>query len=243
MTKFYNPLSKNISILIVEDETLLAMGMKCSLNEFGYKVSGIETTGENAINHIQNKEVDVILMDIHLKGPLDGIQVAKTIWDNHKIPIIFLTSYNDDETIKEAMQSEPYAYLIKPCRDYELKAAIETTINKHNCIYKKNSFSNKNENNILKLKDDLYFDKIKKLLYKKESLIKLTGNETKLIEILIRHKNEPVSFDKLSDFIYQDNYYDIARLRTLIYRFKLKIKSDMIENIFELGYMLKTNND
>ena len=129
MTKIPKLLTNNIKILIVEDEILLAMAMKSTLNEFGYLISGIETTGKNAIEHVKTEHPNLIFMDINLKGLMTGIEAAKYIWESYKIPIIFLTSYSDIKTIQEALSCEPYAYLIKPCRDEELIVSIETICN------------------------------------------------------------------------------------------------------------------
>lgn len=241
MTNFPNSFKNDTSVLIVEDEAVLAMGMEYSLEEFGYEVTGIETTADSAIKHVSLNNPDIILMDIKLKGTRTGIEAAKQIWSSYKIPVVFLTSFSDDKTIKEAMNSEPYGYLIKPCRDEELKVAIETALHKHNYFFKnKDSLSiNTVEKNIF-LAEGFIFNKGKKILYKDSLPVKLTGNETKLFDILTDYPNEPVSFDKINHYIWRDDYSDIGKLRTLIYRIKNKLKVNLIENVFELGYKLKT---
>lgn len=226
------------SILIVEDESILALGMECSLEEFGYEVSGIETTYHSAIDHARAYQPDLILMDINLKGEKTGIDAAKHIWKECKIPIVFLTSYSDDKTIKNAIECEPYAYLIKPCRDTELKATIETSLHKHNYFYKnKESLSNENT---FYLKENISFHRTKGVLQKDEKTIPLTKNELKLFELLSENINETVSFDKISDYIWREPLYDIAKLRALIYRIKKKVGKDIFENIYEYGYILRS---
>lgn len=245
MTKIPNLLEKDISILIVEDETILAMGMKCTLEQFEYEVNDIETTGSNAINSVKQNRPDLVIMDINLKGNMSGIEAANYIWKYYKTPIIFLTSYSDKKTIKDAMRSEPYAYLIKPCRDEELIATIETTMNKHNYFFKNRHQleSQKPITKILYFEDDLSFNKAKGVLYKKDLALKLTGNECKLLEVLSDFPGEPVSFDRISDYIWRDeSTNDISKLRTLIYRLKVKIGTNLVESIFELGYKLKLND-
>ena len=81
LTKIPKLLTNNIKILIVEDEILLAMAMKSTLNEFGYLISGIETTGKNAIEHVKTEHPNLIFMDINLKGLMTGIEAAKYIWE------------------------------------------------------------------------------------------------------------------------------------------------------------------
>lgn len=241
MTKFPNLYKNDTSILIVEDEAVLAMGMEYSLEEFGYEVTGIETTANGAIEHASKNRPDIILMDIKLKGKESGIDAARKIWSYNKIPVVFLTSFCDDKTIKNAMNCEPYAYLIKPCRDEELKVAIETALHKHNYFYKNKDSLEKDKNvkKFISCINDFYYDKGKNILYKRDEPVNLTGNEIKLFDILTDYPGEPISFERISSYIWRDNFAEIGKLRTLIYRIKNKVGENLIENIFELGYKLK----
>ena len=241
MTKIPN-LDQEVSILIVEDESLLALGIECTLEEFGYEVSGIESTALGAIEHVKNNPVDLILMDIKLKGELNGLDAAKSIWQQFKIPIIFLTSYSDNKTINQAMDSEPYGYLVKPCRDEELKAAVQTALHKHNYFYKNKDLVNNQTLNSshVKCEDGFSYDRVKSILYKGDHIINLTGKEIKLFEVLSEQAGEPVSFQRINDYIWRDEIEDLGRLRTLIYRIKVKTGVHLIESLFEMGYRLKT---
>lgn len=239
LSDFYNFDEKRV--LIVEDEAILALGMECSLEEFGYEVSGIETTANGAIEHVKDNKPDVILMDINLRGEASGIDAAKEIWNSSKTPVIFLTSYSDDKTVKRAMLSEPYGYLIKPCRDKELKVAIQTALHKHNYFYKnKETLKSVEKNNSrIKCPHNIVYDKAKRVLYKEDEIIKLTGNELKLFDILTDYINESVSYERINSFIWRVEDSSIGRLRSLVYRIKTKIGVNIIENIFEMGYKLK----
>jgi two-component system, response regulator PdtaR len=240
LTKNSLLLDKNLEILIVEDEILLAMAMKCTLNDFGLTVSGIEVTAKNAIEHVKNKKPNLIFMDICLKGIMSGTEAAKFIWKNYKIPIIFLTSYSDTKTINEAISSEPYGYLIKPAKDEEILTTITTTMHKHNFFFKNKAILEKTNDNKIYLIEGFSFDKTKGVLYKEDKALILTGNEVKLFEILSDYINEPVNFDRIKDYIWRDDFCDISKLRSLIYRLKNKIGINLIENVFEVGYKLKT---
>ncbi len=127
---------KDFDILIVEDEPILAMAMEIKLKKLGFKVSGIATTPDNAILHTHNFYPDLAIVDINLNASKTGIDVASYIWKNFNIPIIFLTSYYNDKILNQAMEAEPYGYLIKPCRNEELKVAINTAIHKHQFFFK-----------------------------------------------------------------------------------------------------------
>ncbi|PHO10711.1 hypothetical protein CPG37_02395 [Malaciobacter canalis] len=243
MTKIPNILKKDVEILIVEDETILAMGIKLTLNEFGYSVCGIETSADDAIQHVKKQKPDLIFMDIHLKDNSSGIKAAKYIWQYYKIPIIFLTSYTDDKTIKEAMQSEPYGYLVKPYKDKELEVTIQTALNKHNYFFKHKSNLDKEKKHIFKFENEIIYDKTKAVVTKQSNYLKLTGNETRLLEILSDTPTQPVPFEKIQNYIYRDEINDIGRLRALIYRLKQKFEINFIENVFDLGYKLKLLDD
>lgn len=237
MSKIEKILDLTKSILIVEDESILALGMECSLEEFGYEVSGIETNYDGAIDHVKENMPDLVIMDINLKGEKTGIDAAKSIWSEFKIPVVFLTSYSSEKMIKEAIQAEPYGYLLKPYREKELKATIETALYKHNYFFKnKKTISS---GNIIKLRENILFNRDKGIIQKDEQTITLTKNEIKLFEILTEYMNESISFDKISDYIWREPLFDIAKLRALIYRMKKKLGEDIIENVYEYGYILR----
>jgi CheY-like chemotaxis protein len=124
-------------ILIVEDESILAMLIKGKLRSSGYEVADWVDTGENAIKKAKELLPDLILMDIVLKGKMDGIEASKQIRNRLDIPIIYLTAYSDDDVLKRARITEPYGYLIKPFREDELNANIEMAIYKHKSEKKK----------------------------------------------------------------------------------------------------------
>lgn len=241
MTKPLNLIhkDKDINVLIVEDEIVLAMAIELSLNDMGFFVSGIETSAPKAVLHAQNHHPDIILMDINLNNSQTGIDAANIIWKKFKIPIIFLTSYTNDKTIKEALECEPYGYLIKPCRDEELKATINMALHKHRYFFKKHEEINEKKSDFIYLEDSMKFDKANSILYKNEQTIKLTKNEKKLFDLIIQSSNYNASFEKIFAYIWREDIYDLGKLRTLIYRLKLKTKTNLFENIFEQGYKLK----
>ena len=101
-------------ILIVEDESIIALETQESLKTLGYEICAIVNSGAGAIKNIEEKQTDLILMDIHLKGDIDGIETAEIIQSNHHIPIIFLTAFSDERVLDRAKRTKPYGYLLKP---------------------------------------------------------------------------------------------------------------------------------
>ncbi|MDJ0725308.1 MAG: EAL domain-containing protein [Prochloraceae cyanobacterium] len=119
------------NILIVEDELLIAKNLARKLKKLGYNVNGIVSSGQAAIAKFTETQPDLILMDIAIKGDMDGIETATQIRDIDDVPIIYLTAYADDETLERAAQTGSYGYLLKPFKEKELHATIKIALSKH----------------------------------------------------------------------------------------------------------------
>lgn len=121
---------KKTSILIVEDERIVAIDMKNRLSNLGYDIIGVASRGEEAVRIAGSKKPDIILMDIMLSGKMDGIESANRIREDLNIPVVFLTASTDDTTLQRAKISEPYAYITKPFEIHELRNSIEIALYK-----------------------------------------------------------------------------------------------------------------
>ena len=119
------------TILVVEDEVVIAMDLQATLIELGHDVPEIVTSGEAAVQTALALRPDLILMDIHLSEALDGIDAAAAIMEVLDIPVIYLTAYADEETLKRASFTVPFGYILKPFEARELSANIEIAIYKH----------------------------------------------------------------------------------------------------------------
>ncbi|MGD1846367.1 MAG: LytR/AlgR family response regulator transcription factor [Salibacteraceae bacterium] len=115
-------------ILIVEDEFLTIKNLWHALEAMGYQVVGFAKRASEAIALLETKEIDLAILDIHIKGEQDGIWLAAYLKENFDIPFLFLTAFGDRQTIQNAVAIQPYAYLIKPFRENELYSAIELAI-------------------------------------------------------------------------------------------------------------------
>ncbi len=118
-------------ILVVEDEGIVSLEIQALLKNFGYTVAGAAASGEAAIELAAQTRPDLILMDIRLKGKLNGIMAADHIQSNFDIPVIYLTAYADEDTLKQAKITGPFGYLLKPFEERELYGAIEMALYKH----------------------------------------------------------------------------------------------------------------
>lgn len=121
-------------VLVVEDENIVAMDIERGLKRLGYEVPAVVSSGEEAINCSEKFQPDLILMDIQIKGDLDGIETSRIVWQKFRIPVIFLTAYADEKTLERAKLTEPFGYILKPFEENELHTAIEVALKKHRSI-------------------------------------------------------------------------------------------------------------
>jgi len=118
-------------ILVVEDESIVAMDIEDRLASMGYELAGRTASGEQALLLIDRQRPDLVLMDIHLQGIMDGITAAEEIRGRFHLPVIFLTAFAEDSTLERAKLAEPYGYVLKPFNDRELKSSIEIALYRH----------------------------------------------------------------------------------------------------------------
>lgn len=118
-------------VLIVEDERIVAEDLERSLDKLGYSVLGIVSSGEEAVKKTEELGPDLALVDIVLKGGMDGIEAAREIQSRLKIPVVYVTAYADDETLERAKVTEPFGYIVKPFEERELHTGIEVALYRH----------------------------------------------------------------------------------------------------------------
>jgi len=112
-------------ILIVEDDSIVALELRGRLQSLGYAVAGIVSYGEEAVRRAEEARPDLVLMDIRLKGEMDGIEAAEEIRAHLGIPVVYITALADKETLERARVTEPYAYIRKPFDEEEVYVAVE----------------------------------------------------------------------------------------------------------------------
>jgi two-component system, cell cycle response regulator len=120
-----------VSILIVEDEAIVAEDLKETVMRLGYKVVGIASEGAEATAKAEALKPHLVVMDVSLRGEIDGIQTARLIHEKLYVPVIFLTGHSDPETLQRAVLTGPLGYILKPFQEIELRCAIEVAVHKH----------------------------------------------------------------------------------------------------------------
>ncbi len=115
-------------ILIVEDEHIVAMGIKRMLKNMGYTLAGVASSGEDAINKAESTFPDLVLMDIMLKGNINGIEAAKEIKARFGIPVVYLTACSESKIVERAWKTEPLGYIVKPFDEKDLRKSIDVAL-------------------------------------------------------------------------------------------------------------------
>jgi len=218
-------------ILIVEDESLVALDLSQSVQSLGYNVVGIVSNSKDAIALICKEKIDLVLMDICIKGDADGIDTAKAIkiYDKN-IQIIYSTALNGEEDIKRAVKTNPSAYIIKPITIQSLQAAMQIAL--------MNSPDEDGLKGDVVLDDEFSYDSSSNELIYNGSFIKLTKRERQLLSLLINSANQIVSLYDIENEIWPDKNFNVNTTRALISRLRAKLKYKIIDTIPSLGYRI-----
>jgi len=247
---------RNKNIVIVEDDEITALNLNLSLQKQGYNIVAICDNVTQAKNKISILKPDIVIVDISLQESNDGIKLAKYIKDNHNIPFIYLTSYSNDEIIEQAKIAEPYGYIVKPFDPNSLHATIQMALFKY-------EQENSRKNDI----DSLKIDKsnLERLLYSKRvsdkpivpfgsdyyldisicetfykgNKIKLTKKENAFLRLLVAQLGIVVSFEQAMLYVWDESGATENSIRTLVWRLRNKLETDIIKNASGIGYYIE----
>lgn len=192
-----------VKILVVEDNMIIAADISTTLSQRGYEVVGILSKGESVIEHLTHDLPDIILMDISLKGDMDGIEAAKWVYDHHDIPVIFLTANVDEATFERAKAARPKAFIAKPFDANDVDRAIDLAISN------------------LEVKDD---DSPRETGEDQQEEVQEETNKTFILKdrIFIRHKDRMIKID-MDDIQYVAAESNYSRLVTKDQKFLLAV--------------------
>jgi PAS domain S-box-containing protein len=214
-------------ILIVEDEIIIAMEIADRLKSMGYEVLRIVSTGQMAIQSALKEKPNLILMDIMIKGDIDGIETAHRIHEKSRIPVIYLTANADESTLERAKVSDAFGYLIKPFEERELNTTIEMALYKHKMEAKlresEERFKSLVENSSIGI---FRLSKEGRILHANPTFVSLLGF-TKLSEIVGKN---------IADFLVGTNnksqeIIELLKSRGKIYQYKAELVNNISERI------------
>ena len=212
-------------ILIVEDEGLVAAFLQEALEERGFEVLSPVDNAAAALAYIRAHPIDLVLMDIEIKGPLDGIQTAAEIQKITSVPLIFLTAYKDDDTIFSAIEHKPSAYLIKPVTEEELIAAVALALKKEQVKQPE--------------QPKPYPYRLcpqSGVLYAHDKAVSLSKMERQLAALLFEKPGRIVTQEEILSHCWPDENANGINVRNLLFKLRKKLDLIEIETIKDMGY-------
>jgi len=226
----------NLNILIIEDESILAMSLSSSIEALGYNVVEYATNSHMARKFLEAYDVNLILMDINLGESINGIELYESLHTD--IPIIYLTAYKDEDTMSKAINTNPIGYLVKPHKDDELKAMLKLALHK----LKNRGLKEEVIRKYFDMGKGYLFDMEENILLCKNRPVKLTIKEMGLLKLLIEANGKIVKFKTIEEKIWEGESVNNSSLRTLLYRLRSKLNHKLIETEFNLGLKLDIIN-
>jgi DNA-binding response OmpR family regulator len=243
-------------VVIVEDDEITSLNLNMSLQKQGYSVIAICNNAQEAQQKIETNTPDIILIDISLQDSSDGIELAKNIKEISNTPFIYLTSYSDDDIITQAKLTEPYGYIVKPFDPASLHATIQMALFKY-------EMEQQRKENINSLKIDKL--NLEKLLYSKRvsdkpivpfgkdyyldisicetfyrgKKLKLTKKENAFLRLLVAQLGLVVTFQQAIEYVWDENGATENSVRTLVWRLRNKLATDIIKNASGIGYYIE----
>jgi signal transduction histidine kinase len=228
-----------IRIIVVEDEVIAATFIKRVLKDFGYEVIGHFSSAEAAITFLEEHPVELVLMDIVLEGQLDGIDAAAIITRKFDIPVLYLTSYSDEQKLERAIATEPFGYILKPINERELHANIKMTFFKHQLERRLHTYVKdlEDKQSRLELQAQQLIDLNHRLQESETHLKSLNDSKDKLFSIIAHDLRSP--FNVLlgySEYLAEDvKNLDISVVQKIATEMHISLKNvyTMLDNLLE----------
>ncbi len=226
-------------IVIVEDELITARYLQSIITKMGVDVSGIYDNGEALLAALQADLPEMIMMDINIKGKMDGIELTSIIAEKYKIPVIFITAYCDNETLGSAIDLSPYGYIVKPFTEVDIQIAVKLA---HQRYLENHIPSIEEQPKKVQLAMHCWFDMETSTLILHDQGLYLNAKQTQLLRLLIKHKNLSVSQEVIEQTLWQESPTSDSTVRTLLYSIRKLAPCIIIETQSKIGYILLTVN-
>jgi len=230
------------NIVIVEDEVITQRYLQDILSQYEVKVTACFDNAKETLAGLKNVPCDMLLMDINIKGPMDGIQLAREILRTSTLPIIFITAHNDDETLEELLELAPYGFIGKPFSSKDVLVVLQIGYKRYLTQNKEKDANNIKEipfDDIMIGKKYRYSQKLH-ILYDGKNRISLNKKQAMLLRILVENINHVVPNDILVGRIWENTDIADSALRTLVYSFRKILPDFPIVSRSKMGYMLET---
>ena len=222
--------------MIVEDEAITQRYLKDILTEKGVKNIDCLDNAEDAMEAIRVKEYQLILMDINIKGTIDGIQLSKKILDKYVLPIVFISAYSDDETMEDVLELSPYGFITKPFGSNEVLTSLRVAY-KRFLTFEAKVMKERNDQ-MIQISEQYHYSINTSTLFEYGKAVKLNSKQNILMEILVKNINNTVSFDELTIQIWSDELIADSSLRTLVYSLRKLLPALPLHTQSKQGYSL-----
>ncbi len=232
------------NILIVEDEKITQRYLQDIFAQYDVKVSGCFDNAADTKEALKHIECDMILMDIDIRGPVDGIQLAKDILKTYDCPIVFITAYNDDKTFQEVLELSPYGFIEKPFSRKDIVFTLQLAYKRYLSDQKESKVESVNQpKEYLILNEHYTYSCVLKTLYRDDQSVKLSSKQSKLLEALIQNINHTVGYDMLTSAIWKDDTVADSALRTLVYSIRKTLPDFPLLSHSKIGYSIEITTD
>ena len=230
------------NIVIVEDETITQRYLQDIFAQYDVTVSGCFDNAKDTNEALKSIDCDMILMDINIKGSVDGIQLAKDLLKKYDFPIVFITAHNDDETFQEVLELSPYGFIEKPFSRKDIVFTLQLAYQRY--LSHENNSKVKPTNEIreyLILNEHYSYSRPLKILYHDDQPVKLSVKQSKLLEVLIKNVNHTVGYDVLTSAIWENDIVADSALRTLVYSVRKTFPDLPVFSYSKIGYSIEIN--
>ena len=230
------------NVMIVEDEVITQRYLQDILSHNNVKVSGCYDNASDTLKVLRGTPCDMILMDINIKGSMDGIQLARRILEMYPFPIVFITAHNDDATLEELLELAPYGFISKPFSSKEIITTLKIAYKRY-LIHSEVSKARVSDEPTDIVINKYYRYSLKSSeLYYDEQAIKLNNKQNKLLEILSKNINNTVAYGLLIDHLWNDTSIADSTLRTLVYSVRKLLPDLPIISHSKVGYSLQASS-
>lgn len=229
------------NIVIVEDEVITQRYLQDIFAQQNVHVTGCFSSAKETMANLKGLNCDMLLMDINIKGPVDGIQLAREILKTYSMPIVFITAHNDDETLEEILELAPYGFIAKPFSSKEVVVALQIAYKRYLIHTEVCYIKDKEDVRDIIINERYSYSKSQSTLYNEGVSVKLNQKQSILIGILVENINHTVSYDELVSRIWDDDTIADSALRTLVYSIRKMLEDIPIVSHSKMGYMLQSD--
>lgn len=230
------------NIVIVEDEVITQRHLQDIFEQLNVHVSGCFDNAKETLEALKEIKCDLLLMDINIKGAIDGIQLARKILKSRHVPIVFITAHNDDETVEELLELAPYGFIGKPFSSKDIVVTLQVAYKRYLTYIETSKVSEIKYSQNLKINDRYHYVKDEGILYENGRVVKLNLKQKQLLCILIKNLNTTVDYDTLVFELWGESDIADSALRTLVYSVRKLLPDFPIVSHSKMGYMLQLAN-